>query len=106
MTAMPFNAMTITDNTPLTPALRQMIEAMQSRIRKDVEAKTHWTDADFEDRLNCAYRFRDDAKTVGCSQWVPISELESLAFDPRTPQHSAERLLYFLKSAKAHGMLD
>ncbi|GAB3339719.1 hypothetical protein GCM10027299_52550 [Larkinella ripae] len=71
-----------------TPAELKLIKAAQQQAWAKVNAKTKWSDADFQDALFSHNEYRSDAK----DWYYSLATLEKLAFDPRTPEPQARQL--------------
>lgn len=89
----------------LNPEIIRQSKAHHAANRRRIEAKDRWSQQDFEDMFFTLMEVPDNAKSLDEAVFS-IKNIEVLAFDPRTPQKEAEKLLDFLKSAKAAGMPD
>ncbi|MDJ1481749.1 hypothetical protein QNI16_14710 [Cytophagaceae bacterium YF14B1] len=92
--------------TPLTPQYRQFVQWVQKQAIDALEAKTVWTNEDFEDRYNASLHWLPEAKFQEDEMHISLTDVEKLAFDARTPKHFAEKLQQMLIEAKKAGALS
>ncbi|GAB3937397.1 hypothetical protein [Larkinella terrae] len=87
--------MKVNTNSPTAEDLA-MIKATQERCWQEVNAKEKWTDEDFQDALFCHCEWKEQKSDF----FYSMISLEKLAFDPRTPEVEAQKLLTMLNQMK------
>jgi hypothetical protein len=75
---------------------RQWLAFVSSYPLKQLKAKLTWSDDDVEELLLCNHEWNEDV-----SWWcVPVSALEEIAFDSRTPERWVNLIQRMVQHAK------